>query len=130
MKKYQTTNDKKVAQLEEKIRNLNLELESEEGLNKVLSECCDNNEKQVTNYRQIMKYHTLILIVMTLIQNYTHTNDIGRSIQININKYLKGLTDDLLNNLTDDDAVDDDEIFLKHFWGNLLVGYHVVLYCP
>ena len=57
-----------------------------------------------------MKYQTLILIVMTLLQNYTHTNDIGRSIQININKYLKGLTDDLLNNLTDDDAVDDDEI--------------------
>ena len=111
MKKYQTTNDKKIAQLEEKIRNLNLELETEEGLSKVLSECCDNNEKQITNYRQLMKYQTLILIVMTLLQNYTHTNDIGRSIQININKYLKGLTDDLLNNLTDDDAVDDDEIF-------------------
>ena len=75
MKKDQTSNDKKIAQLEEKIRNLNLELESETGLNEILSESCDNSEKQITNYKQLLKYHTLILIVMNLLRGYTDSNE-------------------------------------------------------
>lgn len=111
MKKYQTSNDNKIAQLEEKIRNLNLELETEEGLNNVLSESCDNCEKQITNYKQLLKYHTLILIVMNLLGGYTDSNEIGRAIKCNINKYYKGLTDDLMIIPTDNDTIEDDNSY-------------------
>lgn len=107
MKKDQTSNDKKIAQLEEKIRNLNLELESETGLNEILSESCDNSEKQITNFKQLLKYHTLILIVMNLLRGYTDSNEIGRAIQCNINKYYKGLTDSIMALPTYDDYYDD-----------------------
>ena len=111
MKKDQTSNDKKIAQLEEKIRNLNLELESETGLNEILSESCDNSEKQITNYKQLLKYHTLILIVMNLLKGYTDSNEIGRAIQCNINKYYKGLTDDLMIIPIDNDTIEDNDSY-------------------
>ena len=98
---------KRTTDLEKEISRLTNELIGAEQWNQVLQENCEEAEKQRRNYRELLKYHTLILIIFNLLCNYTHSSDIGKAIQININKYYKGLTDSIMALPTYDDDYDD-----------------------
>jgi uncharacterized protein (DUF952 family) len=48
---------------------------------------------------------------MNLLGGYTDSNEIGRAIQCNINRYYKGLTDDLMIIPIDNDTMEDDNSY-------------------
>jgi hypothetical protein len=48
---------------------------------------------------------------MNLLKGYTDSNEIGRAIQCNINKYYKGLTDDLMIIPIDNDTIEDNDSY-------------------
>ena len=90
MKKNNTTADMQINQLQQDIKRLSDELAASERLTDYY---CDSYE----SCRKLMKYHTLVLIIMNLVYQYTDADDMGRAIRTNINRYYKGLTEDLMN---------------------------------
>lgn len=97
----------RIADLEKEIRRLKIELTAEKKWSQILKDNCMEADKQHRNYRELLKYHSLVLIILNLLGNYTNATDIGKAIQININKYYKGLTDSLMALPTYDDYYDD-----------------------
>jgi hypothetical protein len=97
----------RIADLKKEISRLTIELTAEKQWSQILKDNCEEAEKQRRNYRELLKYHTLILIIFNLLCNYTHSCDIGKAIQININKYYKGLTDSIMALPTYEDDYDD-----------------------
>ena len=90
MKKNNTTADMQINQLQQDIKRLTDELIASEKLSDYY---CDSYE----SCRKLMKYHTLVLVIMNLVYQYTDADDMGRAIRMNINRYYKGLTSDLMN---------------------------------
>ena len=97
----------RIADLKEEISRLTIELNAEKQWSQILKDNCEEAEKQRRNYRELLKYHSLVLIILNLLGNYTDATDIGKAIQININKYYKGLTDSLMALPTYEDYYDD-----------------------
>ncbi len=104
--------NRRIADLEKEISRLTNELIGAEQWNQVLQENYEDSEQQRVAYRRLLKYHTLVLIIMSLLSQYTDANDMGRAIEININRYYKGLTSDIMN-IPGDDTIDnfEDESF-------------------
>ena len=93
--------NKKIKELEQEIKKLKQSLDV----------CIDLNEgldKERTSYRRIIKYHTLVLIIMNLVSRYTSCNDMGAVIERCINGYYKELTAALMN-IPGDDSIDNFE---------------------
>ena len=110
-------NHNRIADLEQEVSRLTNELIGSEQWNQILKANCEEAEKQRRSYRELLKYHTLIMIILNLLRGYTHSSDIGKAIQINVNKYYKGLTDSIMalptyedeNDNNDEDEEYDDE---------------------
>ena len=111
MKKNNKKSNNRIADLEQEISRLTNEIIGEKQWNQILQDNCDEAEKQRRNYRELLKYHTLIMIIFNLLHNYTHSSDIGKAIQINVNKYYKGLAESImaLPTYIEDNDNDDDE---------------------
>jgi len=97
----------RIADLKKEISRLTIELNAEKQWSQILKDNCEEAEKQRRNYRELLKYHSLVLIILKLLGNYTDATDIGKAIQINIDKYYKGLTDSFMALPTYDDYYDD-----------------------
>ena len=93
--KKNSTADMQVKHLQEDIKRLSGELAATE---KLADYYCDRYESA----KKLMKYHTLVLVIMSLVYQYTDADDMGRAIRTNINRYYKGLTSDLMNIPGDD----------------------------
>lgn len=109
MKKNNTTANTQIKQLQQDIQRLTDELIASEKLSDYY---CDSYE----SCRKLMKYHTLVLVIMNMVYQYADADDMGRAIRTNINRYYKGLTSDLMNipgddteSLYDNDEYDDGE---------------------
>lgn len=100
-------NHNRIAELEKEINRLTIELNAEKQWSQILKNNCEEIEKQHRNLRELLKYHSLVLIILNLLGNYTDATDIGKAIQININKYFKGLTDSIMALPTYEDDYDD-----------------------
>lgn len=106
--KKNSTADMQVKHLQEDIKRLSGELAATEKLTDYYADSFHNAEKQRIACRRLIKYHTMVMVLMNLVSRYTACNDQGRAIEANINKYYKGLTEDLMN-IPGDDSIDNFE---------------------
>ena len=104
MKKNTTTADMQVKHLQNDIKRLSDELAASERLTDYY---CDSYE----SCKKLMRYHSLVLVILNLVYQYTDADDMGRAIRTNINRYYKGLTCDLMNIPSDDTESLYDNVF-------------------
>ena len=93
--KKNSTADMQVKHLQEDIKRLSDELAATEQLTDYYADSYESAKK-------LMKYHTLVLVILNMVYQYTDADDMGRAIRTNINRYYKGLTSDLMNIPGDD----------------------------
>ena len=108
MSKY-SHSDKKIKELEEKIKFLNKSLDYSAQLNLTLQNNYDEVEKQRVNYRRIIKYHSLLLIVMSLLCQTNGNTDIDKLIKRNIMDFYSAMSKDMMDIPNDDNDVTDNE---------------------
>ena len=109
MSKYKHT-DGKIKELEEEIKFLNKSLNYSAQLNLTLQNNYDEVEKQRVNYRRIIKYHSLLLIVMSLLSQTKENTDIDKLIKRNIMDFYSSISKDMMEIPNDDNEKNDDEI--------------------
>ena len=117
MKQKNISADNQIKQLQQDIQRLTDELAASERLNDYYADSYESAEKQRIACRRLLKYHTMVMILLNLVSRYTSCNDMGMAIQTNINKYYKGLTesimsipgDDSIDNEFEDDEYDEEE---------------------
>ena len=105
MKKNTTTADMQVKHLQEDIKRLSDELATSERLTDYYADSFHNTERQRIGLRRLLKYHTMVMVLMNLVSRYTDNNDLGTAIQTNINQYYKGLTEKIMS-IPGDDSID------------------------
>ncbi len=108
MSKY-SYSDKKIKELEEKIKFLNKSLDYSAQLNLTLQNNYDEVEKQRVNYRRIIKYHSLLLVVMSLLCQTNGNTDIDKLIKRNIMDFYSAMSKDMMEIPNDDNDVTDNE---------------------
>ena len=102
MSKYRHT-DKKIKELEDEIMLLNKSLDYSHNMNQLLRESYNDADKKIAVYRKIIKYHTLLLVVMNLLCNTKENDDVTSIIKNNILEYYKKINLDMMNIPTNDD---------------------------
>lgn len=95
MNKYTPTN-KNIKELEEEIKSLKKSLDYSNNMNELLQKSFNEADKQRINYRKIIKYHTLLLVVMNLLSNTEGYDDVTRIIKCNIMEYYKKINLDMM----------------------------------
>jgi hypothetical protein len=109
MSKYKHA-DRKIKELEEEIKFLNKSLDYSAHLNKTLQNRFDEAEKQRINYRKVIRYHSLLLILMSLLSQQTKGNtDIDKLIKRNIMDFYSAMCKDLMEIPNDDNEIIDNE---------------------
>lgn len=99
--------DNQIKQLQQDIQRLTDELVASEKLTDYYANSYESAEKQRIATRRILKYHTMVMILLNLVSRYTSCNDMGMAIQTNINKYYKGLTESIMS-IPGDDSIDNE----------------------
>ena len=107
MKQKNISADNQIKQLQQDIQRLTDELAASERLNAYYADSYESAEKQRIATRRILKYHTMVMILLNLVSRYTSCNDMGMAIQTNINKYYKGLTESIMS-IPGDDSIDNE----------------------
>ena len=107
---------RKIKELEEEIKCLNKSRDYFSKVNSILENNYDEVDRRCINYRNVIKYHTLLLVVMNLLCNTEGYDDITRIIKSNIMDYYKKITMDLMEIKTKDDEEFDDEDKGTDFW--------------
>ena len=103
--------------MEEEIKFLNKSLNYSAHLNNILQNRFDVVEKQRINYRKVIRYHSLLLIVMSLLSQTKENTDIDKLIKRNIMDFYSSLSKDLMeipnndNEIIDGEFDDDEERF-------------------
>ena len=105
MKQKKTTADMQIKQLQQDIMRLSDKLAATEKLTDYYADKYNSAEKQRIACRRLLKYHTMVMILMNLVSRYTDNNDLGTAIQTNINQYYKGLTEKIMS-IPGDDSID------------------------
>jgi len=108
MSKY-SHSDKKIKELEEKIKFLNKSLDYSAQLNLTLQNNYDEVEKQRVNFRRIIKYHSLLLIVMSLLCQTNGNTDIDKLIKRNIMDFYSAMCKDMMEIPNDDNEIIDND---------------------
>lgn len=108
MKQKKTTADMQIKQLQQDIMRLSDKLAATEKLTDYYADKYNSAEKQRIACRRLLKYHTMVMILMNLVSRYTDNNDLGTAIQTNINQYYKGLTEKIMS-IPGDDSIDNFE---------------------
>lgn len=108
MSKYKHA-DRKIKELEQEIKFLNKSLNYSAHLNNILQNRFDVAEKQRINYRRIIKYHSLLLIVMSLLCQTNGNTDIDKLIKRNIMDFYSAMCKDLMEIPNDDNEIIDNE---------------------
>ena len=108
MSKYRHT-DGKIKELEEEIKFLNKSLNYSAHLNNILQNRFDEAEKQRINYRRIIKYHSLLLIVMSLLSQTKENTDIDKLIKRNIMDFYSSISKDMMEIPNDENEIIDNE---------------------
>ena len=108
MSKYRHT-DGKIKELEQEIKFLNKSLDYSTHLNNILQNRFDDVYKERINYRRLIKYHSLLLIVMSLLSQTKGETDIDKLIKRNIMNFYRSLSKDMMEIPNDDNDVTDNE---------------------
>lgn len=109
MNKYKHTHGK-IKELEEEIKFLNKSLDYSAHLNKTLQKKFDDVYKERINYRRLIKYHSLLLILTSLLSQTKGDTDIDKLIKRNIMDFYSSISKDMMEIPNDDNEKNDDEI--------------------
>lgn len=109
MSKYKHT-DGKIKELEEEIKFLNKSLNYSAHLNNILQNRFDNVYKERINYRRIIKYHSLLLIVMSLLSQTKGDTDIDKLLKRKIMDFYSSLSKDMMEIPNDENEIIDNEL--------------------
>lgn len=107
MSKYRHT-DKKIKELESEIKFLNKSLDFSRIMNRNLENNYDEVNKERINYRRIIKYHTLLLILMNLLTTSSGNTDIDKIVKRNIMEYYRAMNLDFMELPNDNDVTDNE----------------------
>ena len=107
MKQKNISAGNKIKQLQQDIQRLTDELVASEKLTDYYANSYESAEKQRIAGRRLLKYHSMVMILLNLVSRYTSCNDMGMAIQTNINKYYKGLTESIMS-IPGDDSIDNE----------------------
>lgn len=108
MSKYRHS-DKKIKELENEIKFLNKSLDFSRIMNKNLENNYDEVNKERINYRRIIKYHSLLLILTSLLSQTKGNTDIDKLIKRNIMDFYSAMCKDLMEIPNDDNEIIDNE---------------------
>ena len=108
MSKYRHS-DKKIKELENEIKFLNKSLDFSRIMNKNLENNYNELEKERINYRRIIKYHSLLLILTSLLCQTKGDTDIDKLIKRNIMDFYSAMCKDLMEIPNDDNEIIDNE---------------------
>ena len=95
MTKYRHT-DRKVKELEDEIKRLKQSLDITIDLNDVLHKNNNKLDKERINYRRIIKYSTMLMLLMNLITSNSGDTDIDKIFNRNINEFYRLMNNDLI----------------------------------
>lgn len=107
MSKYRHT-DKKIKELESEIKFLNKSLDFSRIMNRNLENNYNELEKERINYRRLIKYHTLLLILMNLLTTSSGDTDIDKIVKRNIMEYYRAMNLDFMELPNDNDVTDNE----------------------
>lgn len=108
MSKYRHT-DGEIKELEQEIKFLNKSLDYSTHLNNILQNRFDDVYKERINYRRLIKYHSLLLIVMSLLSQTNGDTDIDKLIKRNIMDFYRSLSKDMMEIPNDENEIIDNE---------------------
>ena len=108
MSKYRHTHGK-IKELENEIKFLNKSLDFSRIMNKNLENNYNELEKERINYRRIIKYHSLLLILTSLLSQTKGNTDIDKLIKRNIMDFYSAMCKDLMEIPNDDNEIIDNE---------------------
>ena len=108
MSKYRHTY-KKIKELENEIKFLNKSLDYSAHLNQTLQNKFDDVYKERINYRRLIKYHSLLLILTSLLSQTKGNTDIDKLIKRNIMDFYSAMCKDLMEIPNDDNEIIDNE---------------------
>ena len=105
-----TETNKKIAELEKEIDNLNTALGYSQNMTEIMRHNFDQANKERINYRRIIKYHSLLMVLANLLTQNDGKTDVDRILKQNILDFYKAMTRDLMAISEDEnEKFDDDE---------------------
>ena len=108
-KNNHTETDKKITELMQEIKYLYTELDCCRNMNEILSTNYEQVNSERNNYRRIIKYHSLLMVLANLLTQKDAKTDIDRILKQNIMNFYKAMTNDLMTITEDEDEEFDDE---------------------
>ena len=99
---------KTIKELENEIKFLNKSLDFSRIMNKNLENNYNEVDKQRINYRRLIKYHTLLLILMNLLTTSSGDTDIDKIVKRNIMEYYRAMNLDFMELPNDNDVTDNE----------------------
>ena len=108
-KNIHTETDKKIAELMQEIKSLNTELDYCRNMNEIFRTNYDQVNIERINYRRIIKYHSLLMVLANLLTQSDAKTDIDRILKQNIMNFYKAMTNDLMTITEDEDEEFDEE---------------------
>lgn len=92
---------------EEKIRQLEREMEMLKQSIDISLGLYEDLQKERVSYRRIIKYSTMLMLLMNLITSNSGDTDIGSVLKRNIQEFYRSLNNDLMQIPTDDNEIID-----------------------
>lgn len=108
-KNSNTETDKRIKELEKEIQNLNTALGYAQNMTEIMSHNYDQANSERINYRRIIRYHSLLMVLANLLSQSDGRTDIDRILKQNILEFYKSMTKDLMNITEDEDESFDEE---------------------
>lgn len=100
--------NQKIAELENEIKNLNESLDNSSSMIEIMNQHFDKVFKEKNDYKKLLKYHSLLLILMSIITQSDSKTDIDMMVKRNIQEYFRSLAEDLAD-VAEEDNEDEDE---------------------
>ena len=104
-----TETNRKIKELENEIDNLNTALGYSQNMTEIMSHNFDQANKERINYKRIIKYYSLLMVLANLLSQNDGKTDIDRILKQNIMNFYKAMTNDLMTITEDEDEEFDDE---------------------
>jgi hypothetical protein len=108
-KNNHTETDKKITELMQEIKYLYTELDCCRNMNEILSTNYEQVNSERNNYRRIIKYHSLLMVLANLLTQGAPKTDFDRILKQNIMNFYKAMTNDLMTITEDEDEEFDEE---------------------
>lgn len=95
MTKYRHT-DRKVRELKDEIKRLKQSLDITIDLNEVLQKNNNKLDKERLNYIRVIKYTTILMLLLNIITSNSGNTDIDKIFKRNINEFYRLMNNDLM----------------------------------